>query len=363
MYSLKDVPTIFQVLLSHSGRMLFTGTSNGSVRAMKYPFGHDAGESHEHQAHYGTVTKMRLSIDDQYLFSASEDGSLYIFRVTDKESKLNKRDREIEYADEILVTKTDLEGKDALMSDLKARVEELKMENEYQLRLKDLTFSEKIKDATDHFSREIEALKATARDLRSEKEKEEVRHMQDVAAENEMHAKEMMELETVHSAKILAEYEKFQELQNKTTEMQQKWETQLAEMDEAREQALAELTNHYEEKLKEKQAEIEKLQEEMRTQIRDFEEMTKDTEEDADTEVMEIKNRYEKKLQEEKESGQRLKGENAIMKKKFNTLHTEIESHKADIQKMYAEEKKLHNIIKALEKDTVGLKKEVWLMR
>ena len=47
------------------------------------------------------------------------------------------------------------------------------------------------------------------------------------------------------------------------------------------------------------------------------------------------------------------------MRKKFNTLQTEIDTHKAEIAKMYNEEKKLHFIIKSLEKDIAGLKKEV----
>ena len=47
-----------------------------------------------------------------------------------------------------------------MMSELKTRVEELKMENEYQLRLKDMNYGEKIKDLTEKFLQEIESLKA-----------------------------------------------------------------------------------------------------------------------------------------------------------------------------------------------------------
>jgi predicted nucleic acid-binding Zn-ribbon protein len=50
------------------------------------------------------------------------------------------------------------------------------------------------------------------------------------------------------------------------------------------------------------------------------------------------------------------------MKKKFNTLNSEIEAHKGEIQKMFMEEKKLHSVIKSLEKDISGLKKEVSLI-
>lgn len=103
------------------------------------------------------------------------------------------------------------------------------------------------------------------------------------------------------------------------------------------------------------------LQQEMAQHYLEFEEGTKETERDADQEVLEIKHKYEKKLKEEREAVLRLKGENGIMRKKFNTLQSEIDAHKVEIAKMFAEEKKLHSITKSLEKDILGLKKEVCL--
>ena len=47
----------------------------------------------------------------------------------------------------------------ASMADLNSRVEELKMENEYQLRLKDMNYNEKMKELTEKFIQEMESLK------------------------------------------------------------------------------------------------------------------------------------------------------------------------------------------------------------
>ena len=54
---------------------------------------------------------MHISCDDQYIFSVGEDGSLYSFRVMDKDGRLLKRDRDFTYAEEVLITKSDLEEK------------------------------------------------------------------------------------------------------------------------------------------------------------------------------------------------------------------------------------------------------------
>ena len=128
-----------QVAISNSGKMLFTGTSIGTIRSIKYPLT-TTGEWQEYQAHSLAVTKvtsfhnnlmlscrinyhhkrskcvfftfqLRLSYDDQYLFSVSEDGSFYVFKISEKEGRGLKRDKEVTFAEEILITKSDLEEK------------------------------------------------------------------------------------------------------------------------------------------------------------------------------------------------------------------------------------------------------------
>jgi len=116
-----------------------------------------------------------MSYDDQYLFSAGDDGSLFVFKVQDKDVRGLKRDRDLSYAEEILITKSDLEEKvmwyylisckfmcsviqNAQISELKTRVDELKMENEYQLRLKDMSHTEKLREVSEGFVNERDNL-------------------------------------------------------------------------------------------------------------------------------------------------------------------------------------------------------------
>jgi hypothetical protein len=248
-----------QVILSHSGKMMFVGTLNGTIRAMKYPLSAESHEYQDHQAHASPVTKLRISFDDQFLFSVAEDGCLFIYRVVDKEGRVAKREKDIVFADEILVTKSDLEQKNTLMLELKARVEELKMENEYQLRLKDMNFNEKIKEVTEKFLQEIEALKITSTVLKTDKEKEEIRHEEEMNDEMDKHNKELQELETVHNGKLMAEYEKYHDLQKKTGDLQAQWERQMQDMQDAKDQALHEMTTHFEARLRDKQLEYENV--------------------------------------------------------------------------------------------------------
>jgi len=123
---------------------------------------------------------MRISYDDQYLFTVSDDACLFIHKLTDKEGR-SKRDRDVPYAEEILITRSDLEEKNTIMSELKTRVEELKMENEYQLRLKDMNYNEKIKELTEKFIQEMESLKTKNQVLKTDKDKEGAKHEEEVS--------------------------------------------------------------------------------------------------------------------------------------------------------------------------------------
>ena len=54
---------------------------------------------------------MKMTYDDQYLITISEDSCVMIWKVQDREGRNLKRDKEISHSEEILITKSDLEEK------------------------------------------------------------------------------------------------------------------------------------------------------------------------------------------------------------------------------------------------------------
>ena len=68
-----------QLVVSHPPqRMLFAGTINGVIRSFAFPL---TGVVKDYQCHHKTVSRMRMTHDDAFLFSVSEDGCLAIFNV------------------------------------------------------------------------------------------------------------------------------------------------------------------------------------------------------------------------------------------------------------------------------------------
>ncbi|KAG8437072.1 hypothetical protein GDO86_007955 [Hymenochirus boettgeri] len=350
--------TYTAVAVSHTGRMIFTGTSNGSIRSMKYPLSVQK-EFNEYQGHAKPITRLVVTFDDQYLISVSEDGCLMLWKISDKESRGLKRDKDIGYAEEVLVTKLDLEEKNQVMLELKTRVKELKMENEYQLRLKDMNYNEKLKELTEKFIQEVEVLKATNQILKTEAERQELKRHEEMAELLEKQSRELNDMETVNNQKLLLEYEKYQELQVKSQRMQEEYEKQLHELEESKNQALVDVTEHYEAKLQEKISQLQFAEDEARQHLREFEETKKQMEEDGDSEIQAVKVKYERHLREEKETSLRFKGEGGVMREKFSSLQKEIEERATDIEKLKLEQQKLQGVIKSLEKDILGLKREI----
>lgn len=54
---------------------------------------------------------MKITFDDQYLVTVAEDATIILWKIQDKEGRGLKRDKEVGWAEEILITKSDLEEK------------------------------------------------------------------------------------------------------------------------------------------------------------------------------------------------------------------------------------------------------------
>ncbi|XP_010005021.1 PREDICTED: WD repeat-containing protein 65 [Chaetura pelagica] len=346
------------VAVSHSGQMVFVGTSQGTIRAMKHPLPLTK-DFNEYQAHAGAVTKMFITNDDLFLLTASEDGCIFIWKVHDKRDGILECEKEAEYAEEVLILKSDIDEKSQTILDLQIHVKELQTESYYQLHLKDVYCDEKTKELEEKFTKEIDSLKTKHEILQAEKEKQELHHQVQLSELMNKQAREVQHLESDSNEKLLMENKKYQELREKSQRMQEDYEKQLHNLEESKSKAVEELTEYYERIVKEKSLLLEEAQEEIRQQLQAHEEIKKQIEEDEDQEILEIKIKYERRLLEERESNVQLKGEIGVMNKRLNSLQKELKERNRDIEDMKVEQQKLQGIIKSLEKEILSLKTDI----
>uniref|UniRef100_A0A3B3URW1 Cilia and flagella associated protein 57 n=1 Tax=Poecilia latipinna TaxID=48699 RepID=A0A3B3URW1_9TELE len=322
-----DVVAHTALAVSQSGRVVFTGTSGGTVRAVKYPLP-DQKEWITQQAHCGPVTKMVITYDDQFLLTASEDGCLLISKIIDEKGQSLRSNRQIVHTEEILVTKADLEERAHNLLELKMHLKELHMENEYQLRLKEMNYKEELQQVSNKFMEEIKSLKRTQQVLSAEIER--------------------CEEETQQNS-LTMEHKKYDDLLQKQKEMQEEYETRLTHAEQDRIQSLAEVTQIYE----------AELQEEAGRRIREYEETIRQAAEEEHQKIDTMKDKYEKKLQSEKEAFTRLKGNSGNMTQKIRSLQRQIDDHLDDMISMKKERQTLTGFIRTLETDIGVLKRQV----
>ncbi|KAL7692512.1 putative quinoprotein alcohol dehydrogenase-like superfamily [Plasmopara halstedii] len=345
----------------------------------------------EYHCHDLPVSRLRLSYDNQFLFSAGEDGSLCIFETQNVIGKASStgnssnaggsgpiglRDGRsdsmmlggsinsasgsgLPFAEEILVTKSDLEDKNRLMNELKAKVDELTLHNEYQLRLKDLNYKEKIKEVSDKFTAELTQDRQRCTDMEIEKTEMENEYEKKMREMVVSYRDEMQEMKTTYDNKVEAEKTRYIALEQARNEQNTRFEEENHLLVESHTHFLAEMTTEYDRKVaheQELQAACEKIKEEL---IATNEALKHSIEEDADLEIEELKSKYELKLSDEREATLLLKGENGIMKKKFSALQKDIEDQREEIRSLEEKGKELRENIRGLEKDIQGHKKEI----
>ena len=136
--------TIKQIAISHNSKFLVAGIAEaekpGALRIYKFdPFN---GEYIEIQAHSLPIVRIRITFDDTYIFTAGQDGSLIIYEIRDKDFRSLKREKEgygLPFAEEILITKAEIEELNHEIANLQTAARELETNNKmhYDMELKE----------------------------------------------------------------------------------------------------------------------------------------------------------------------------------------------------------------------------------
>ncbi|XP_050681259.1 cilia- and flagella-associated protein 57 isoform X2 [Leptidea sinapis] len=346
------------IVLSRSDLMLFITGGEGGVVAVQLPL-LDKAIFNEFHMHNKKVTAIALSYDDQTLVSVAEDASICIWRLTNAEGRAVALDKDFAYSKEILISKKDLQEKLNNIYLLSTRMSELETEHTYQLRQAEATQAEKLKEVHEGYCAAIEELKEKNEQMENEHTHEIGMIQQDIAKLRSGHERTLQALEADFNIRLISEYDRYQNLEDKTARMRKEYEQRLETLAESKRLALRELNDMFERKLEEKDTILLELQEQADMEKKEHETIKSSIEEDADREIIEIRTAYEVQLKEEKDANVRLKGETGLMKKKLISAQKDIDEFKHQVVQLKAEHKQFQKVISTLERDVTDLKKEI----
>lgn len=339
-----------QLVISHvPQRMMFAGAEEGFIRSLKFPL---TGELQDYMAHSGPITRLRLTFDDRYLLSCGEDGCLTVFEIREKAGRMPaKRTKDMTWSEEVLVTISDLEEKKMLESELRNKVDELQLHNEYQLRLREMHYQDTLKEKTDRFQKELHAQKQTYEVLRDEKQDMEMEYEEKVKLKEDKHAESVQNCEAEHQRGLMEEVEGYHELEHTLQDDERAWEGNTLDKEEVHRDQHEQLQETEADRLEEKVVYREMLDQQKEELVREYGETRNQMEDDMDTEIEELKRKNDRILQDERDATLRLKGENGVMRKKFITLKNEIEEQKEEARRMAEQEQTLRGQIGSLNEE------------
>ncbi|RYH26673.1 hypothetical protein EON65_14300 [archaeon] len=307
------------IALSLSKNLLFATTFEYNkpsyVRAYVYPF---TGDFDDYPISSGPVQRMRLTYDESFLITVDELGCMVVMELRSKQDRFQRNSNaytdllQLDWSDEVLVTRAELEDCNTTVSELKTKVEELKLNNEYQLKLKDMNYAEKIKETTDKFIQELEIAKSrfeTLHEIRVDFEHESVEKLKYM---EEMHQNNIQNLETQFQAQIMEMVDKFQKLVKERDVQIERLNTQRSILVQTHERYVEDLIQDFEKKLTEDYQLRVQLQEEREENEKELKENQNQLEDDIDIEIDNMKRSYEDKLAVARETTLKYKGKRGL---------------------------------------------------
>jgi len=360
----KEMTTaVGQLCCCASAKVLFAGIAEegapGAIRCIRFPL--DQSEYVEYQAHSAKVTRLRLTFDDQFLFTTGEDGCLYIFDVRKKERTGGKRDKDavLVFADEILVTRSFLDDKQAQVFDLERQVDELTSQIDFQLRHRDSFHKEKMAELEDKYGQEIEQERTKYELLREEKNDMEMEYEENIKTLEENHAKQTAELEQSFQHKMLIEVQRYRKLAQDLARERKEWNEQYQKRIEDHEKVIASMKAQFEQKQRENLEERQRIKAEKELEAKLHNETLRQLEADADREIEELKETNELKLAEEKDDKVRLRGHAGIHRKHHEHLKHQMTKKQEELESERKTNRSKQEKIDQLIKDKESNVKEI----
>jgi WD40 repeat protein len=355
--------------ITGSRNALFASTADpgklGVIRLYPFPV---SGEYTEIPCMATPITRMMLTRDQNYLVVTDEAGCVSIFDLYDRFKNNSSTvaasgalldTPQGDWTDEVLVSRVDLEDKAQLVIELRSKVDELKLHNEYKLKLKEMSYSEKIKEVTDKFVHELEQAKHKLSLLQEERTDAEIEHSKRIKQLEEKHQHDLQETETEFQTQIMEEVGKYQKLVRLRDAQGERLAEQRRVLIRTQELYLQELKSDFETKLLEERQLRSQLEEELAELEKSLKETQTQLEDDVDTEVEGLRKNFEERLAAAKEVTLKYKGDNGIMKKKFSVIQKDMEDQKEEIKMLLEKERSLHEQIKVLEKEVSAHKREI----
>jgi len=349
--------------LTRNGRLLFVGMDNGSLRCFAYPMvGPAAGEFDEIQAHEGEVKHMRVTSDDKYLVSASDDGTIFVFEVQQIENGVKKQWRKPtadQFVDLSLISRTAVDEQHMMMGDLQEQIKELSTSTEYKVHMTEQYYTEMLKkqQADQDTLRESEQQRYET--LKRMKEKQELEAAEAIQSMEEAHMKAAEELEALYERKLAMHAARYEEMRAARDDVQCQFEEKIEVMQREHEVTLGRQQFAADTQRAEMQSKMDELQSKYDQDMKRGDVFLSETQEVAEIEISKIMDEGKKQLAAQKAENLDLKTEAALLRKNHDKYTKELDKSEQEIKNKDKVIEKKEKEIEKKDKEIETLKADV----
>ena len=336
-------------------RLLFGGCGDGSVKLMTFPL---QGGIHDPPilAHAGAVNKVCISHDESMLFSIGNDGSFFIFDIKE-DGRAVKRDAP--FAEEILISKADLEEKSSTATHLRQLLEEFKTDLEGEEKRETHQHGTEIKECTENFKLASAANSerfAAAWNSKVEQERNHAQQRREIA---EKHRQSCDGLERTKQAELQELDDHSTKLRQTIDEDRERFMGLLQQCDDRYERRLRENEEEFQEKMRSQQQQLRQKQESLAAVRQTQKEIRSQLEMDTDTQIEQTRTTNEEKLKGLVTSYMHMKGERAIMIKALAVLQKETEHRNTEVRALDAMKQNVTKQIRVLSDNIAQLHADI----
>eukprot|EP00760_Papus_ankaliazontas_P029336 PhM_4_TR420/c0_g1_i1/m.15018 len=336
-------------------RMLLAGCEDGCVRVYAFPM--QGGINEAVVGHCGAVSRICLTYDESVLYTVGDDGTLFVYDVKEKESRTSKR--EITFSEEILISKNDLEDKNTLIQTLKTKVEEQRVDMDFNDRRRNNKHEQKLREITNVFR--VDALKQQQQFEKLWNDHlDQEKNFADTKKELlEKHKSDCQRSDQEYLGQLAHLDRTIAELKNQLEQNKVRHQAMLEDKDEERESRLRVEEEQLAERLTEERENAGLNRKRMKDTTDEQTEMRSQLEMDTDAEIEEMKKTYNEKVENKRAEYLRLKGENGITRNKFSTLQKDIDEKSVEATNLEATTKRLAEEIIAHQNRSAELREDI----
>jgi cilia- and flagella-associated protein 57 len=351
----------------HGNSCFISGCQNGSVQI----YGPNPSNTiiEEIVAHNGSILKIRNSYDGRYVFTAGEDGVIFIYHVIEPKDtmpQLEKLDNQAKeelmirnvdekLADIVLIPKSQLENFKSQLEANRQAMENIRQKRDYSLQQQEVLFEEKRKELEKELHNEYKTLESKYDKIRDEKMKKEREWVERLSNIVRAHKNAIESAESLYEKKLTLEDDKFRKLDKEKQELKQYYEEQISVLQKQNEEAIENLAVAFKESLKKTQDDYEETRKTAEDLKRIYEERLSQQEDEHEAEIQEIKKKYEKQVED-----QTL--ENTALRRNNESLINEQQKFAEEKEVLQIEDDKKISIMESLEKNKNDLLSQVKIL-